>query len=130
MHEASAARFRLRRERWEEREAEGGIGGSYSCWCCWDCCERHDGQVVVLGNSVSMIAPVFMLEQKVSGHSPLMQQMRQRNPICKIHNTHQHLAPLHPCTPALLHPKKNGGGRRRSATPPNDSPTGVEVGLA
>jgi hypothetical protein len=26
MHEASAARFRLLRERWEEREAEGGIG--------------------------------------------------------------------------------------------------------
>jgi hypothetical protein len=26
--------------------------------------------------------------------------------------------------------QKNGGGRRRSATPPNDSPTGVEIDLA
>ena len=66
MHEASAARFRLLRERWEEREAEGGIGGLYSCCCCccWDCCERHvTGQVVVLGNSRSMKTPVIMLDK-------------------------------------------------------------------
>ena len=84
MHEASAAPFRLRRERWEEREAKGGIGGSYSCcWCCcWDCCERQiDGQVVVLGNSVSMKAPVFMLRQRVSGDPLLMQYMRQGNKV-------------------------------------------------
>ena len=41
-----------------------------------------------------------------------------------------HLAPLHPCTLAPLHPEKNGGVRRRSASPPNDSPTGVEFGRA
>src|SRR4030095_2411183 len=120
MHKASAARFRLRRERWEERGAEGGIGGRYSCWCCcWNCCERHDGQVVVLGNSVAMIAPVFMLEQKVSGNSGLMQYMTHGDysdcgckgarvqgctgAQCTSRTVHRAL--LHPCNPATLHPR-------------------------
>jgi hypothetical protein len=33
----------------------------------------------------------------------------------------------HPCTPGVLPAKKMAGKRRRSAFPPNDSPTGVEL---
>jgi hypothetical protein len=39
------------------------------------------------------------------------------------HEPQEHRNPRNPLEP----PKKNGGRRRRSAFPPNDSPTGVEL---